>query len=98
VQRTGAGIGVEIEIHRHARDRQRVAQRHQVGGALGALDGGDARDADHVALLRLPLGDEREGGRQHADEAAGARHAVRHVLGCDVDHMGLAGGVEMGQR
>jgi hypothetical protein len=90
--------GVEFEVDRHARDRQRVAQRHQVGGALGALDGGDARHADHVALLRLARGHQREGGRLHADEAGGARHAVRLGLGRDVDHVGLALGVEMGER
>ena len=44
--------GVDLELHRHARDRQRVAQRDQSAGALGRLDGGDARHADHVALLR----------------------------------------------
>ncbi len=52
----------------------------------------------HVALLRLPLRDELEGGRLHADDAAGARHAVRLGLGRHVDHVRLALGVEMRQR
>ena len=40
-----------VELDDDARDRDRMAQRHQLGGALGALDRGDARDAEHVALL-----------------------------------------------
>jgi hypothetical protein len=94
----GAGGGVELEVDRHARERQRVAQRDQVGRALGALDGGDARDADHVALLRLAAGHQRQRGRQHADAAGGAGHAVGLGLGRHVHHVGLALGVEVGQR
>ena len=33
-----------------------MAQRHELGGALGALDRGDAGDAEHVALLRAAAG------------------------------------------
>ena len=36
---------VEFKVHRHACDGQRVAQRDQLGRALGRQDGGDARHA-----------------------------------------------------
>jgi hypothetical protein len=60
--------------------------------------GCDARDAEHVALLRVPAFDQRERRRQHADHAAGAGDAVRLALGRDIDHVGLAVRVEMRQR
>ena len=58
-----------------------MAQRHQVRGALGRLDRGDARHADHVALLCAARGDQRQRRRLHADRAGGARDAVRLGLG-----------------
>jgi predicted nucleotidyltransferase len=67
-------------------------------GALGALDAGDARDAQHVALLRGAAAGSAPGGGLHADAAFGHRHAVGAGLGADVDHVGLALGVEVGQR
>jgi hypothetical protein len=45
------GRGIDLEIDRDPGNRQRMAQRHQVAGALGAHDGGDARDAQHVAFF-----------------------------------------------
>jgi hypothetical protein len=42
--------------------------------------------------------DQLEGGRRHADAAAGARQARGFGLGADIDHVRLAGGIEMGQR
>ncbi|MNR56102.1 hypothetical protein D3C85_1766150 [compost metagenome] len=75
-----------------------MAQRDQVRGLLGALDGGQAGDADDVALLGIAALQQRKGGRQHGDVAGGHRHAAGFRLVADVDHVGLAGGIEMGKR
>jgi hypothetical protein len=69
----------------------------QVGGALGALDGGDAGNADHVALLVVAGQDARQGGGLHHDAAFGAGDAAGFGFGGDVHHVGLALGVEVGE-
>ena len=94
----GAFRLVELELHRHAGERDRVAERDQLAGALGGLDRGDARDAEHVALLRAAGFHHREGVGEHHDAAGGDRHAAAFGLCADVDHVGLAVGVEVGQR
>jgi hypothetical protein len=88
---------IGLEIDGHARERQRMAQRHQVAGALGAHDGGDAGDAQHVAFPGAAGGDDGQRFRPHPDRAARYRDPVRGRLGGHVHHVGLADGVEMGQ-
>ena len=60
-------------------------------------DGGDARHAEHIALLRLTAFDQRERGRQHADLATRARDPVRFGLAGHVDHVRLTRRIEMRQ-
>ena len=75
-----------------------MAERDQVGGALGGHDPGEARDAENVALGGGAAGDEREGRRRHGDPAARHRAAGGRGLVRDVDHLRGAAGVEMGER
>jgi cytochrome c-type biogenesis protein CcmH/NrfG len=42
---------INLEIDRHPRNRQRMTQRHQIAGALGAHDRGNPGDAEHVTFL-----------------------------------------------
>ena len=42
------------------RERDRVAQRNQLGGALGCLDRGNASDAQHIPLGRLAVENARQ--------------------------------------
>ncbi len=88
---------IHLEVDRHPRNRQRMAQRHQIAGTLGPHDGCDARDPQHVPLLCSPCQNQRHRGRLHPDGAGGNGNAVRVALGGHVDHMGLAGGVEVGK-
>ena len=88
---------VDVEVNRDARERQRVAQGNQIAGALGAHDGGDAGDAQHVAFFCVAGNDQGQGGRLHADAAGGHGAAARIVLAAHIDHMGLARSIEMGQ-
>ncbi len=74
-----------------------MAQRDQVARALGRHDGGDAGDAQHVALLGRARFDDGQGGRLHADHAGGQRHAMGLVLAADIDHVRLSALVEMGE-
>ena len=91
------GRFLHFEVDGDAREGQRVAQGNQVAGALGAHDGGDAGDAQHVALFRIAGNDQCQGGGLHADGAGGHGAAARVFLAAHIDHMGLARGVEMGQ-
>ena len=92
-----AGRFVHLELDRHPRERDRVAQRDQVAGLLGALDAGNAGNAQHVALLGRSALDQRQCRRQHLNPAFGDRDPVGAGLGRNIDHVGLALGVEMGQ-
>ena len=89
--------GIERELGGDAGQCHRVAQRHQVRRPLRALDGGEARHAEHIALLRRAVAYQRERGRGHADAAAGTRHAAGFGLCADVDHVGLAACVEVAE-
>ena len=90
-------FGKDLEFDRHPGQRDRVAQRDQVAGALGAHDAGQSGNAEHITLFGGARLHQRQGGGQHADAATGHRHAVGAGLGADIDHVGLALGVEVGQ-
>lgn len=93
-----AGQGfIDREIHRDARQRQRMTQRNQIGGAFCALNRGDAGDAEHVALLGAALANQRERAFEHRDRAARHGNAPRFAFRADIDHVRLAGGIEMSE-
>ena len=70
-------VGLHLDDHVHERERQRVAERDQLRGALGRLDAGDPGGADHVALGRVAGGHRGGGGGRHAHRpSATARRSV----------------------
>src|SRR5690606_2581979 len=85
------------EIHLDAVNRQGVTQRHQVRGALGALDTGDARDRQGIALGYAATA--QRGDHRGRDEYASGRRGRPggEVLGRHVDHPGRALVVDVGQ-
>ena len=86
------------ETQRHAREGQRVTERDQVAGFLGGHDAGDARNAEHVAFFGSARLDQRQGRSQHLDATDRDGHPVGRGLGADIDHVGLAPGIEVGQQ
>ena len=74
-----------------------MAKRDQIGGALGGHDAGKAGDAKNVALLGAAFGDQRKGFGRHADLAFGHGGAGGHRFGGNVDHMGVAAFIEVGE-
>ena len=80
VQRTWACRGVDAEVDGDARDRQRVAERHEVGGALGGLDRGDARHAQNVAFGSAAGLDPSQRLGEHRDRAGGTGDPMRFPL------------------
>ncbi len=92
-----AGL-IDGEIDGDASERNRVAQRYQIGGALGPLNGRDSCNAQHIALGRRPLANARKRSGLHPDGARGDGDATGDGFVCDVDHMRLAGGVEVSKH
>ena len=67
-------------------------------GALGRLDAGDPRHGEDVALGMAAVLDQLQGFRAHAHHGLGRGFTGGHGLFRDVDHVGAALGIEMGQH
>ena len=74
-----------------------MAERDEIGRALGRLDRRDARDTEHVAFLGRAARNRLERRGEHRDAPACACHPVRFALGSDVDHDGLPRIVEVSE-
>ena len=68
------------------RQRKRMAQRNQIGRALGGDDAGEARGLERIAFLHLPCANRAQRRGAHRD--APARHGLARGLGlvADIDH------------
>ena len=73
-----------------------MAERDQVGGALGRHDPGDAGHSQDIAFLEIARADARKRRRLHPDAAAGDGDAPRCWFVADIDHGGAALSVEVG--
>ena len=83
--------------HVDAGDPHRMTQRDELAGALEPGDGGDARDAEHVALAHDAGADGVERRALHLDGPGGDGDALGLGFGADVDHVRLAGVVEVSE-
>lgn len=93
----GALCLVKLEINGHARERNRMTQRDQVRRLFARHNGRHAGNADHIALFGRSLRDHGKGFGLHTDVALRTRHAMRLILGADVNHMRVAGLVKMSE-
>ena len=82
----GARLAVGRDLDADVGQRDRMAERDELGGPLGAHDPGELGDCEHVALRRVAVDDEREGLLVHDDERLGDGAAGRRRLVADVDH------------
>jgi hypothetical protein len=74
-----------------------VAERNQFGGAFGSLDTGDFGNGQHVAFFHLPVADEGQRLRFHHNFAARNCKTFGIVLLADIDHIGAAFFIEVGE-
>src|SRR6266545_7527863 len=74
-----------------------MAERDQLVGALRRKDTGDARRAEHVALLGVAGQHRVQRLFLHDDPTLGNGDALGRALGRYVDHTGLAAASEMGE-
>ena len=91
----GAGVD-DVKLHGDPRQGQRVAQRNEFAGLFGRHDGGHAGNAQHIAFFGAATFNQLARGGQHLDAAARNGNAVRVGFAADIDHMGLALGVKVG--
>lgn len=91
----GVAGAVEAEFEADLGEDDGVAERDQVGGTFAGHDAGETGDAEDVAFLALAGFDHRQGVRLHEDASGRDGEAVGFRLGADVDHDGLAVGVEV---
>src|SRR5690606_26873644 len=91
----GMGGVVEREIDPDEGQRQAVAQRDELGAALGGQHGGHARRVEDFALALAGLGQQAVGEGVHAHRAARDGDAVAGGFCADVDHADLAGFVQV---
>ena len=97
VARIATSASPRLELDHDAAERDRVAQRHEVGGALGAHDPGDPRGGQRVALGQPVAAQQVDHLGRGAQGAGGHRGAGGRLLAGDVHHPGRPGGVDMGQ-
>ena len=87
----------DLEVDVDAGERELMAQRDQFAGPLGGLDAGHPRGRQRVALRQAACGDQRHDlGRRH-QRSGRDRGASGDRLRGDVDHVGRAAFVEVGQ-
>lgn len=74
-----------------------MAERDELGGALGGLNAGEAGGVEDVALGDFVAADGE--GKRLGDvyECFGGGGAGCHRFGADVDHLGAAGFVDVGE-
>lgn len=93
----GAVGVVDGEFGGDAGQTDRMAQRDQVAGALGRLNRGNAGDTENIAFLGRAVANQGQRFRLHADGTGGTGDTGGFRFVADIHHVGLAGGVEMGQ-
>jgi hypothetical protein len=98
LDREHAGASSRFEVHLAAREHDRMAQRDELGRALGGLDPGNPGDREHIPLLGIPTLDQRERSRPHLDHDSGASLASGDRLRPDVDHPSLPLLIEVSER
>lgn len=74
-----------------------MAERDEVGRALGGHEARDAGGGEHVAFLVAVFGDLRVRGGVEGHVGEGDGGAARGGFGADVDHVGFAGGFDVGE-
>jgi hypothetical protein len=72
-----------------------MAERDQVGRALGGLNAGDLRDGQDIALGQGPFLERADGRRAANQPACGEGATELDGFGADVDHVRAARRVQM---
>ena len=87
----------QFELDLHLGQRQRMAQRDQLAGALGGHDASHAGYAQHIAFLHRAVLHGGKGVFVHGNDAVGRGLAGGDRLAAHVHHHRIALGIEMGQ-
>ena len=85
----------EIKIDRDAFNGERMAEGNQIARAFGGHDAGDAGNRKHFALGDALFSDGAKCFGEEQDVAFCDGAAGGDVLGADINHVGLAGFIEV---
>jgi hypothetical protein len=88
---------VHIKRKRHTRQRKRVTQWNQITGLLGSLNTSNTRNAKYIAFFSCTAFNQFPSCRLHMNRTRGNSHAMGMGFVSDIDHMGLALGVKVGE-
>ncbi len=94
----GGAVLVGREINCRARQCQRVAQGNQVTGFFRRHDARHAGYAQYIAFFGIACQNNGQRCRIHDNTPLGNGHTVRRRFGSDINHVGLALGIEMSER
>ena len=86
--RAGSRVGSQLDVD--AVERQRMAERDELGGALCRSDAGEAGGDERVALRSARVDERGEHVGAHPNGCLGDGSARGHRLRSDVDHPRLA--------
>jgi len=96
-QNDRAGVGVDGALDANERERERMAQRDELGRPLGGLDAGDPGHAEDVALRRIAGENLGRGLGRDPHHSPRHRPPLGSGLLAHVDHPGAARGIQMGE-
>ena len=93
----GIACTVDAEFGGNACQGDWVAEWNQFPRAFGCLDGGNSGNTEHIAFFGRAGADECQGLWLHENRAGSAGEAGGFCLFANINHVGLAGGIEMGK-
>mgnify|MGYP006890124955 CR=1 FL=1 len=100
-QARGGGGGnaavIDHKINANLVEHQRMAEWDEVAGAFGRHYPRDPRGGDYIPLGRGAIGDCRQRGGGEGDAPGRDRFARAVRLGSDIDHLGRARRINMGE-
>ena len=88
---------VEAELDRDLVEGQGVTEGNELRGVLGRHYTRDPRNTQNVALLNCVGLDQLQGFGLHEDGTRDNGHSLGGGLWAYIDHLGLAGGVDVGE-
>jgi hypothetical protein len=74
-----------------------MTQWNQITGLLGGLNTSNTRNAKYIAFFSRTAFNQFPSCRLHMNRARSHSYAVGMGFVCDIDHMGLALGVKVGE-
>lgn len=90
-------LRLRLQVHFYFAEHQRMTQRDQLPGTFRGLNTGDARGGEYIAFMVAAVDNHRKRCGLHFDVSLSARLTHRFRFAGNVNHVGFARGVNVGQ-